>query len=86
MWGPSEFYITGRLKDWDIRERLGEIHAPTLVVYGRDDEVTPQMAETIRKGIPAAEKLLIPRRSSDRHPALRADGRGDPLHAAAGSG
>jgi proline iminopeptidase len=59
MWGPSEFYVTGTLKDWDIRARLGEIRVPALVMCGRDDEATPQMAESIRRGIPRAELVVF---------------------------
>jgi L-proline amide hydrolase len=37
MWGSSEFHVTGTLKEWDIRDRLGEIKLPTLVTSGRYD-------------------------------------------------
>ncbi len=33
MNGPSEFHVTGVIKDWDIVNRLGEIHVPTLVHF-----------------------------------------------------
>jgi proline-specific peptidase len=59
MWGPSEFYVRGTLKDWDITERLGEIRVPALVACGRDDEATPDMAETIHRGIPGAELVIF---------------------------
>jgi proline-specific peptidase len=55
MWGPNEFTCTGNLKTWDVRERLGEISVPTLVVCGRYDEATPAIAETLRAGIAGAE-------------------------------
>ena len=32
MQGPSEFRVGGRLIDWDITDRLGEITVPTLMV------------------------------------------------------
>ncbi|MGD0441878.1 MAG: alpha/beta fold hydrolase, partial [Acidimicrobiales bacterium] len=35
MNGPSEFTVTGRFRDWDIFDRLGEIRVPTLVMSGR---------------------------------------------------
>src|SRR5664279_3413696 len=38
MNGPSEFCVIGTLKHWDVRQRLGEIHAPTLVTSGRYDD------------------------------------------------
>jgi L-proline amide hydrolase len=48
MNGPSEFHVTGVIRDWDIVARLGEIRIPTLVVSGRHDEATPAIAETFR--------------------------------------
>ena len=59
MWGPSEFCVTGRLKDWDVSARLGEIRLPTLVMTGRHDEATPAMAETIHRGIRGSECVIF---------------------------
>lgn len=59
MWGPSEFCVTGKLSGWDITERLGEIHVPTLVLCGRYDEATPVLAETIHKGISGSELIIF---------------------------
>jgi proline-specific peptidase len=59
MNGPSEFHVIGVLKDWDIVDRLGEIHVPTLVISGRYDEATPVIAETVQRGIPASEWILF---------------------------
>jgi len=41
MNGPSEFTVTGTLKNWDIMDRLGEIEIPTLLLGGRYDECRP---------------------------------------------
>jgi len=41
MNGPSEFTVTGTLKNWDIMDRLGELTVPALLVGGRYDECTP---------------------------------------------
>ena len=51
MNGPSEFTVTGRFRDWDIFDRLGEIGVPTLVMSGRYDELRPDQAEDIHEGI-----------------------------------
>jgi L-proline amide hydrolase len=59
MNGPSEFHVTGVIKDWDIVDRLGEIHIPTLVISGRYDEATPLVAETVHHGIPGSEWVLF---------------------------
>jgi proline-specific peptidase len=59
MWGPSEWYLTGTLKDWDFTHRLREIHMPTLVIGGRHDEATPAMIETIHRGILGSERTIF---------------------------
>jgi proline-specific peptidase len=59
MFGPSEFHATGTLKDWDIRDRLGEIQLPTLVTSGRHDEATPTIAETVHRGIAGSEWVIL---------------------------
>jgi len=59
MNGPSEFTITGTIRDIDLAPRLGEIHLPTLVLGGRFDEVTPKVAEQIRRGIPGARGVTF---------------------------
>jgi len=59
MNGPSEFHVTGTLKNWDITDRLGEIQVPTLVVSGRYDEATPAIAEVVHRGIPGSEWVLF---------------------------
>jgi proline-specific peptidase len=59
MQGPNEFVITGTFKDWDITDRLGEIHLPTLVTSGRHDECTPMQAEIVHRGIPGSEWIVF---------------------------
>jgi proline-specific peptidase len=59
LWGPSEWYLTGTLKEWDVTNRLGEIRVPTLVLGGRFDEATPAITETIHRGIPASEWVIF---------------------------
>lgn len=67
MNGPSEFHVIGTIKDWDIRHRLGEIKAPTLVTSGRYDEATPAIAETVHKGIPGSTWVLFENSSHSSH-------------------
>ncbi len=59
MWGPSEFFMTGTLKDWDITGRLGEIRVPTLVIGGRYDHATPAVTEALHRGIPGSEWVIF---------------------------
>jgi 3-oxoadipate enol-lactonase / 4-carboxymuconolactone decarboxylase len=45
----------------DLREAIGAIRAPTLVVAGADDPATPPaLAEAIRARIPGAEMVVLP--------------------------
>lgn len=59
MNGPSEFHVTGVIKDWDITHRLGEIRVPTLVTSGRHDEATPEIAGTVHRGITGSEWVVF---------------------------
>ena len=55
MWGPSEFHVTGTLKEWDVRGRLPGISAPALVLGGRHDECTPVIQEDLHRLLPGSE-------------------------------
>lgn len=67
MNGPSEFHVTGTLRDWDIVDRLGEIDVATLVVSGERDEATPEINRTVSQGILAAESVILPDPSHMAH-------------------
>ncbi|WP_088010505.1 proline iminopeptidase-family hydrolase [Gottfriedia acidiceleris] len=45
MWGPSEFHVTGNLKDFDCTSKLKDIQVPTIYTCGRYDEATPKSTE-----------------------------------------
>ncbi len=60
MWGPSEFGpVTGRLRDWDVTDRLQEIHVPALVTGGRYDEARPAHVAVLADQIPQAELVIF---------------------------
>jgi L-proline amide hydrolase len=59
MWGPNEWTITGALEGWDVRSRLGEIDVPTLVIRGRHDMCTDQIADTLMSGIGRAREVVL---------------------------
>jgi proline-specific peptidase len=59
MNGPSEFTVTGTLKDWDIMDRLGEIQVPTLLVGGRYDECRPGHLEAMHSRIAGSQLHII---------------------------
>jgi L-proline amide hydrolase len=64
MNGPSEFHVIGSIKDWQAKDRLGEIRVPTLVVSGRHDEATPALQETIVSGLGGEVEQAILEESS----------------------
>ncbi|MFN0188392.1 MAG: proline-specific peptidase family protein [Bacteroidia bacterium] len=45
MQGPSEFGISGRLANWDIKNRLKEIYVPTLMIGAKYDTMDPKTME-----------------------------------------
>ncbi|HEY2741891.1 MAG TPA: proline iminopeptidase-family hydrolase [Gaiellaceae bacterium] len=47
MNGPSEFHVIGSIRDWQAKDRLGEIDVPTLLVSGRHDEATPALQQQV---------------------------------------
>jgi L-proline amide hydrolase len=67
MNGPSEFHVVGTLKDWDIRDRLGEIRIPTLITSGRYDELTPMQGEIVNRGIPNSRWVIFEESSHMPH-------------------
>jgi L-proline amide hydrolase len=67
MIGPSEFHVTGSLKDWDITERLGEISTPTLLISGLHDEATPRIVEEIHRRIEGSTWELFESSSHTPH-------------------
>jgi proline-specific peptidase len=67
MNGPSEFHVIGKLKTWDITDRLHEIAVPTLLLSGAFDEATPAIVGEIQQRIPRAEWIVFPASSHMPH-------------------
>jgi proline iminopeptidase len=59
MQGPNEWTPTGATRGWDVRDRLGEIDVPTLVVRGRHDMCTDAIAATLVSGIRGAREVVL---------------------------
>jgi len=60
MQGPSEFTITGTLKQYDATAFLPEIRVPALVTVGEFDEVGPELVRLHASRIPGARYELLP--------------------------
>ncbi len=59
MGGPSEFTMTGTLKDYDITNRLGEIKVPTLFITGEFDEAREVTVRYYQSLVPNSTFQLI---------------------------
>jgi pimeloyl-ACP methyl ester carboxylesterase len=59
MWGRYEWEPAGVLREWDVRPRLGEIRAPTLVIRGGHDLSTAAVSRTLVDGIAGAREVVL---------------------------
>jgi proline iminopeptidase len=60
MQGPSEFGISGRLGNWDIKKRLPEINIPTLMIGAKYDTMDPKAMEEQSKLVKKGRYLYCP--------------------------
>jgi proline iminopeptidase len=60
MQGPSEFGISGRLAQWDIKNRLHEIAVPTLMIGAKYDTMDPAAMEEQSKMVQKGKFLYCP--------------------------
>ncbi|MBN1663593.1 MAG: proline iminopeptidase-family hydrolase [Deltaproteobacteria bacterium] len=63
MWGPSEFTVTGKLKDYDLSLRLFEISQPVLLTCGDRDEAGVETVHRFQQRFPRARMAVIPQAS-----------------------
>lgn len=59
MWGPSEFTVSGTLKNFDVTERLNEIKVPSLFICGRFDEATPETTSYYQTKLPGSKIAIL---------------------------
>jgi proline iminopeptidase len=59
MWGPTEFYATGSLLDFDVTGRLHEIDIPVLFLTGEFDEARPETVAGFQRLIDGARFEVI---------------------------
>ena len=60
MQGPSEFGASGRLENWDIKNRLKEIKVATLMVGAKWDTMDPKAMEEQSKMVQHGRYLYCP--------------------------
>lgn len=66
MWGPSEFTLTGGLKDADVTGFLSSIRSPVLYTCGEFDEATPETTRRYAELTPDS-KVMVFRGASHMH-------------------
>jgi pimeloyl-ACP methyl ester carboxylesterase len=59
LMGPSEFYPTGVLKDWDFTPHLPEICCFTLIISGQYDMATSAQMAVLKAGIANSEQIIL---------------------------
>nr|WTB28337.1 proline iminopeptidase-family hydrolase [Streptomyces sp. NBC_00830]WTB35745.1 proline iminopeptidase-family hydrolase [Streptomyces sp. NBC_00830] len=67
MNGPSEFHVTGTLRDYSVIDLLPRIDVPTLLVSGRHDEATPAVVRPFQDHIPDVRWEIFPESSHLPH-------------------
>ncbi|MCF8228370.1 MAG: proline iminopeptidase-family hydrolase [Bacteroidales bacterium] len=67
MWGPSEFTMTGTLKNADVTEYLTDLDMPVLYTCGEYDEATPATTEYYKNLTPGAEMHVFENASHEHH-------------------
>jgi len=60
MQGPSEFTITGTLKDYDVTSFLPSIKVPTLFTVGEFDEAGPDIIKSYSDKVPGSQYVVLP--------------------------
>jgi len=59
MQGPSEFTITGTLKNYDVTSFLPKIKVPTLFTVGEFDEVGPELVKSFADKVSDSKFVLF---------------------------
>lgn len=67
MWGPSEFTITGSLRDFERAERLHECAVPALFTCGEFDEAAPATTAYYHRMMPGSEIAVFEGASHEHH-------------------
>lgn len=70
LWGVSEAYANGTLKDWSLFDRLHEIALPVLITSGQYDELTPEQALQTYERIANAKIRIFTAASHSAHVEL----------------
>ena len=67
MWGPSEFTITGTLKNHERADQLHKITLPTLFTCGEYDEASPTTTRHFQENLPGSQLHVFKDASHEHH-------------------
>jgi proline iminopeptidase len=67
MWGPSEFTVTGNLKDFDRINDLAKVTIPVLITCGRFDEAAPQTMQKAQEKSRNAKLVIFEKSAHVSH-------------------
>lgn len=67
MWGPSEFTMTGNLKNYERTVQLKDIIVPVLFTCGRYDEATPSSTALYHDQVLGSEMVIFEDASHEHH-------------------
>ncbi len=66
--------VTAGAKTYDVRDRLGEVRIPTLIIHGREDtRIPPERAEELHHGIKGSRLVMLDDCGHWPHVEKRAD-------------
>ncbi|WP_427910927.1 proline-specific peptidase family protein [Pediococcus parvulus] len=58
--GDNEFVVTGKLKEWDIRDQIHKIKVPTLLTFGEHETMPLKSAQRMAQAIPNSRLITTP--------------------------
>lgn len=67
MWGPSEFTVTGTLRNFTIEADLSKLHLPVLLTCGEFDEALPDTMRHYQSHFPSARLKVFEGCSHGHH-------------------
>ena len=67
MWGPSEFSVTGTLRNYERVDALGAITCPVLFTCGQYDESAPASIRYYQSHLPGSEVFIFEGASHAHH-------------------
>ncbi len=67
MWGPSEFTVTGTLKNYERVNDLDKIDLPVLFTCGEYDEATPATNKYYQQNLPGSQLHIFKDASHEHH-------------------